>query len=330
VSYLLSMWRPVWRRRDSHSGFRTELENLSGDGGIAPDACLLQAPHSAMPQPNLVPVMPSTSRSTHNSGVSPSTSTLRSSRSRASTRCDLDGVGAVGFENPHRPGGPDPVAMQEDHDLPHRLLLGPGGRNPTRTHRPDAVNLPQPVGISLDDIEDPFAERADQFLRVARSDAPDHAGGEIALNAVDRGGPRRLQEPGTELLTVGAVVDPLAGRGDPLPGGEAVHRRLRGIRGGDDSYFQIRCGSGAQGAVHASGAGGLRAVPRQGAMQCLSSRGRPWRRSAIQRFYRKQYRNPRKSDASLLRRATTRRTRLCRQPGRIIVCRPWRCWFSYH
>src|ERR1700756_1507942 len=31
VSYLLSMWRPVWRRRDSHSGFRTERENLAGD-----------------------------------------------------------------------------------------------------------------------------------------------------------------------------------------------------------------------------------------------------------------------------------------------------------
>jgi len=31
-TYLLSMWRPVWRRRDSHPGFRTELENLIGDG----------------------------------------------------------------------------------------------------------------------------------------------------------------------------------------------------------------------------------------------------------------------------------------------------------
>src|SRR6201993_5474112 len=31
VSYLLSMWGPVWRRRDSHSGFRTERENLAGD-----------------------------------------------------------------------------------------------------------------------------------------------------------------------------------------------------------------------------------------------------------------------------------------------------------
>src|SRR5262249_42281381 len=42
----------------------------------APLRCTVQAPHSAMPQPNLVPVMPSTSRSTHSNGVSPSTSTL--------------------------------------------------------------------------------------------------------------------------------------------------------------------------------------------------------------------------------------------------------------
>src|SRR5215472_4789364 len=40
-----------------------------------PSMCTVQAPHSAMPQPNLVPVMPSTSRSTHKSGVSASTST---------------------------------------------------------------------------------------------------------------------------------------------------------------------------------------------------------------------------------------------------------------
>src|SRR6476661_799797 len=36
----------------------------------------VQAPHSAIPQPNFVPVIPSTSRSTQRSGVSPSTSTL--------------------------------------------------------------------------------------------------------------------------------------------------------------------------------------------------------------------------------------------------------------
>ena len=41
-----------------------------------PSICTVQAPHSAMPQPNFVPVMPSTSRNTQSSGVSPSTSML--------------------------------------------------------------------------------------------------------------------------------------------------------------------------------------------------------------------------------------------------------------
>src|SRR5580700_4320339 len=42
-----------------------------------PSTCTVQAPQSAMPQPNLVPVIPSTSRNTQRSGVSPSTSTVR-------------------------------------------------------------------------------------------------------------------------------------------------------------------------------------------------------------------------------------------------------------
>src|SRR5258708_16356858 len=42
-----------------------------------PSRCTVHAPHNAMPQPNFVPVIPSTSRSTHSSGVSSSTSTLR-------------------------------------------------------------------------------------------------------------------------------------------------------------------------------------------------------------------------------------------------------------
>src|SRR3954454_19598152 len=41
-----------------------------------PSTCTVQAPHSAMPQPNFVPVMPRTSRNTQSSGVSASTSTL--------------------------------------------------------------------------------------------------------------------------------------------------------------------------------------------------------------------------------------------------------------
>src|SRR6476646_6336875 len=40
-----------------------------------PFRCTVQAPHKALPQPNFVPVMPSTSRKTHSKGISPSTST---------------------------------------------------------------------------------------------------------------------------------------------------------------------------------------------------------------------------------------------------------------
>src|SRR5205814_10110126 len=40
----------------------------------APSRCTVQAPQSAMPQPNFVPVMPSESRSTQRMGVSASTS----------------------------------------------------------------------------------------------------------------------------------------------------------------------------------------------------------------------------------------------------------------
>src|SRR3954470_16027107 len=35
-----------------------------------PSMCTVHAPHSAAPQPNLVPVRPSSSRTTHSSGVS--------------------------------------------------------------------------------------------------------------------------------------------------------------------------------------------------------------------------------------------------------------------
>src|SRR5256886_1946897 len=41
-----------------------------------PSSCTVQAPHSAIPQPNFVPVRPMTSRSTQSSGMSPGTSTV--------------------------------------------------------------------------------------------------------------------------------------------------------------------------------------------------------------------------------------------------------------
>jgi hypothetical protein len=41
--------------------------------------------------------------------------------------------------------------VQEHHDLAHDLLLGPGGNNPLGPHRPNAVDLSEPIGLGLDD-----------------------------------------------------------------------------------------------------------------------------------------------------------------------------------
>ena len=135
-------------------------------------------------------------------------------------RHDLDGVGAIGLVDPDRPGRADAVLMEEDHDLAHDLLLGPGVRDPLGTHRADARHLAQPLGFRLYRVEHLLPEGPDQLLGVDRADATDHAGAEIFLDAVDRCRRRGLQKPGLELLAMGAVVDPFAGRGDPFAGGD--------------------------------------------------------------------------------------------------------------
>jgi hypothetical protein len=53
----------------------TDEAGVMHDRVASPSTCTVQAPHKAMPQPNLVPVMPSASRNTHNSGMFGGTST---------------------------------------------------------------------------------------------------------------------------------------------------------------------------------------------------------------------------------------------------------------
>src|SRR6202795_1634256 len=66
---------------------------------------------------------------------------------------DLDGVGTIGLEDPYCPRCADAVAVQEDHDFPHRLLLGPGGDDASRAHRANAADLSQAIGLRLNDLE---------------------------------------------------------------------------------------------------------------------------------------------------------------------------------
>jgi hypothetical protein len=98
---------------------------------------------------------------------------------------DLHSVRAVGLEDANRPRGADPITVQEDHDLPDDLLLGPGVRYPFGSNCADARHLTEPIGRGLDDVEDLFTEGLDHLLCVNGPDAPDHPGAEIFLDPLD-------------------------------------------------------------------------------------------------------------------------------------------------
>src|SRR5208282_3180070 len=98
---------------------------------------------------------------------------------------DLHGVRAVGLEDTNRPGGSDPVAVQEDHDLPDDLLLGPGVRDPLGPNGADARHLAKPIGLGLDDVEDLLPEGLDHLLRIDRADAADHPRAQILLDPIN-------------------------------------------------------------------------------------------------------------------------------------------------
>jgi hypothetical protein len=54
---------------------------------------------------------------------------------------DLDGIGTVGLEDANRSRGADPVAVQEDNDLPHDLLFRPGDGDAPGAHGADAIHF---------------------------------------------------------------------------------------------------------------------------------------------------------------------------------------------
>ena len=149
---------------------------------------------------------------------------------------DLDGVGAIGLVNPNGTRGADAVAVQEDHDLAHDLLLRPGSGDASRPDRANAIDLTHPIGLGLDDVEHRLAEGLDHFPGVDRPDPADHAGGEILLDALDGTRRRGAHETRLELLAMGPVVDPFPRGGDPFAGGD----RRRVADDGDEITMPAR------------------------------------------------------------------------------------------
>jgi hypothetical protein len=79
--------------------------------------------------------------------------------------------------------------------------------------------LSKAIRLGFDHVEDLLAESAHELLGVDRPNAPDRPRRKAFLDAVCGGWGRRAQEPRFELLTMYAVIDPFAGRGDPFAGG---------------------------------------------------------------------------------------------------------------
>ena len=129
---------------------------------------------------------------------------------------DLDGLMAIGLEDANGPGGADPMGVQEDHDLPHGLLLGPARDDLRGPPRADAGDLLQALGAGLDDLEGVLAEGRDDALGHGRADAAHLAGGEVLLDALSPGGRGGLEHLGLELKPMRAVGEPDPGGGDPL------------------------------------------------------------------------------------------------------------------
>jgi hypothetical protein len=72
-----------------------------------------------------------------------------------------------------------------------------------------------------DHVEHLLTKDPHQFLGVDRPDAADHAGREVLLDALHRGWCRGAQEPGLELLAMGAIIHPFTRCRDPLAGGDS-------------------------------------------------------------------------------------------------------------
>src|SRR5260221_39055 len=79
-------------------------------------------------------------------------------------------------------------------------------------------------GSLLNDLEHGLTEHAHQLPRVDRPDATDHAGAEVLLDPFDRRWRCGLEERGSELDAVRAIVDPGSARLDELAGRD--HRRV--------------------------------------------------------------------------------------------------------
>ena len=127
-----------------------------------------------------------------------------------------DGRVTVLLVDPDRQRRRHPDALQEDHHLLDRLLLGPRGGDHRGALGSQAVDLDQPGGRVLDDVHDVDAEVRDHPFGHHRADALDQARPQVPLDARGGGGQHGGVGVHLELPAVLRVAGPPAAQPEEL------------------------------------------------------------------------------------------------------------------
>ena len=129
----------------------------------------------------------------------------------------LDRLVAVGLINPHSAAGADAIGVEENHDLPHDFLFGPGCADRAPPFRADSPHLLQPHGLTVDNVEHTLAKFLNQLLGIDGSDAFDETTCEVFFDSLPRGGCARLEKVRLELRAMVAILNPSPLGGEPFP-----------------------------------------------------------------------------------------------------------------
>ncbi|OPZ80633.1 MAG: hypothetical protein BWY76_03304 [bacterium ADurb.Bin429] len=161
------------------------------------------------------------------------------------------------------------MALQEEHDVAHLVLLRPGLYDIGGFLRADARHLQQALGVFFDNVQRLQPEGAHELRRRLRPDASDGAAAQVLFHAVQRGRFQDLIAHHAQLRAVLPVrlplaphlkrlarhrVDEVAEHRHPL----APHFQPRD----DEAVLRVLIGDGLQHPLHA----GERLLPRNGSV----------------------------------------------------------------
>ena len=134
-----------------------------------------------------------------------------------------DGFLPVELKDPERTTRADPVAVQENHNVPHDPLLGPSRLDLLPPPRSDSLHIFQARRGIFNDLENLFAELGHHLLRINRTDPADQSAAEIFFNALEGGRGVATDIRRAQLHSMVAISLPAPFGRNPLAGRDGGH-----------------------------------------------------------------------------------------------------------